>query len=322
MITILIQCRALRSVPTSYRFASLFKSMSSSASSSSSISASDVVPSGLIAVHKPKDMTSNDVVMKVRNVLQRGARDILQGRSSSSNSSSSDSTKKVKIKVGHGGTLDPLAEGVLVLGIGSGTKIMGDYLAGSKGYRAVARLGFETDTCDSTGTPSIVKDCSHVTIEALEQRLPSFTGDILQVPPMYSALKQNGKRLYTLARQGIEVERAARPVTCYRLQLVKDDRSDGTGSGSGSGLTEVTMDVQCSGGFYIRSLIQDLGRAVDGAAHMTGLVRTQQGPFELSDCIPVEVWSTDFQAICAAIQRCSSKVNLPSTSQSTIFPRL
>jgi tRNA pseudouridine(55) synthase len=139
------------------------------------------VPSGLLAVFKPRDWTSSDVVSKVKGILSKG----MQRRCGNT---------RFKIKVGHGGTLDPLAEGVLVLGIGEGTKLMGDYLAGSKGYQAVALLGAETDTLDNTGAITETVDSSSITENDLFLAMTPFRGDIMQVPPMYSALKRDGKK--------------------------------------------------------------------------------------------------------------------------------
>jgi len=150
-----------------------------------------LLPSGLVAIHKPCGWSSNDAVQKIRNILCEGA--------------GNAAGRRVKIKVGHGGTLDPMAEGVLVMGVGQGTKLMADYLSGVKGYRAVAQLGSEMDTLDSTGKHTKSVDSTHMTREMLENKLSDFTGDIMQVPPMYSALQKDGKRLYELAREGKEV---------------------------------------------------------------------------------------------------------------------
>jgi tRNA pseudouridine55 synthase len=243
-----------------------------------------LIPSGLLAVRKPKDWTSNDVVQKVRVLLQREAKAILG--------------EKRKVKVGHGGTLDPMAEGVLVLGVGEGTKMMTEYLAGGKSYVAEALLGFETNTLDSTGNVTVTKDCSSIVVADLESQLPNFTGEITQVPPMFSALKHNGKRLYDLAREGIEVERESRTVTVKSLRLEQGDLE----------LPYFGLYIESSGGFYVRTLIEDLAQASGGCAHMTALERTAQGPFTLEDCIGPGEW--DFANICSAITRSSEKVGI------------
>lgn len=255
--------------------------------SGSSIVEPELVPSGLVAVFKPQNWTSSDVVAKVKYTLQRGAQ------------AASGSTRKFKIKVGHGGTLDPLAEGVLVLGVGQGTKLMGDYLAGSKAYKAVARLGEEMDTLDSTGSITEMIDSTHVTATQLQAAMESFRGNITQVPPMFSALKKDGKKLYELARAGIEVERESRQVTVYHLSLTQDSFNP----------PYFGLDVSCSGGFYVRSLISDLARACNARAHMTSLLRTQQGPFTLPDCLHEKQFSS-FEEICKAIKVSTAKIGL------------
>ena len=239
------------------------------------------IPHGVCAVYKPPGWSSANVVAKVRGVLERAIK--IPGQ------------KKFKVKVGHGGTLDPLARGVLVIGVGHGCKEMQGYLKGSKRYRAVALLGDETDTLDSEGAVVDSKPWDHVTRDRLEAALPHFTGDIRQVPPMFSALRKNGTRLYDLARKGIEVERESRPVTISGLAL--DDAGVGDSPGP-LALPKFGLDVECSGGTYIRTLISDLAKhdAVDALAHMVELERTKQGPFELGDCLHEDRW--DFDAIC------------------------
>ena len=235
------------------------------------------VPSGLIAVYKPQDWSSSDVVGKVRNILRNGAK------------KKANRQGKVKIKVGHGGTLDPLAEGVLVLGIGEGTKMLQSYLTGAKSYYAEAKLGSETDTLDSTGSITSTEDWSHVTIGDLDNALEHFRGNISQVPPMYSALKRDGKKLYDLARKGIEVEREPRPVTIYELERGQKDLD----------LPMFSLDVSCSGGTYIRTLCADIARHINTRAHMTSLLRTKQGTFGLEDCVHIENW--DYEYLCSAV---------------------
>lgn len=243
-----------------------------------------IVPSGLLAVHKPIGWSSSGVVSKIRYILSNGAQVRLR--------------RKIKMKVGHGGTLDPMAEGVLVLGIGEGTKLMAEYLAGDKGYIADVLLGSETDTLDKTGNVTETLDCSHVTREMILDHLPQFRGDIMQVPPMYSALNLNGKRLYELARKGVEVERKPRQVTVYSLEL-----ADAT-------LPALRLQVVSSGGFYVRSLIADLARSMEGRGHMTALLRTKQGPFQLEHCVAERDWT--FETLCARIPECSRLAGLDS----------
>lgn len=260
-----------------------------------------ILPSGLLAINKPQEWTSADLVAKIRGKLQYTIRKQL-------------GIKKVKIKVGHGGTLDPMATGVMVLGIGHGTKLMADMLSGSKAYHAEARLGFETHTLDVWGNTTVTKDCSHITNQDLIDVLPQFTGDIMQIPPMVSALKKDGKRLYDLAREGIEVEREARPTSVYKLEMLDDLNTNNIDSDVKSDTNvdcgKWSMHVESSGGFYVRTLIEDIGRAVGGAAHMTALLRVKAGPFVLDDCLPPEPEAWTFEAICEGINITNGKVGL------------
>ena len=154
-----------------------------------------------MAVYKPKGVSSNKIVVTIRNILQA---------SLNQPGFSNPTDKKTKVKVGHGGTLDPMAEGVLVLGIGKGTKLLDEYLKGSKTYLASGLLGVETDTLDATGKSIEEKPFAHVTMSMLQDALNKFTCTFDQMPPMYSALKKDGKPLYVYARQGIDIERKAR----------------------------------------------------------------------------------------------------------------
>mmetsp|Transcript_11383 Transcript_11383/g.35055 ORF Transcript_11383/g.35055 Transcript_11383/m.35055 type:complete len:300 (-) Transcript_11383:12-911(-) len=240
------------------------------------------IPDGLCAVYKPPDWTSANVVAKVRATLEKAIK--IPGQ------------KKTKVKVGHGGTLDPAARGVLVLGVGKGCRQLEAYLAGGKEYRAVAKLGEATDTLDGEGEVTETAAWDHVTPATLEAALPDFTGEIWQVPPMYSALRRNGTRLYELARSGIEVERERRQVRVPRLAL--DDAGVGDHPGP-LALPLFGLDLECSGGTYVRTLIDDLARheGVGTVAHMVELERTRQGPFALGDCLDSEQWA-DFDAVC------------------------
>ena len=211
------------------------------------------IPSGLAAIYKPKGWSSAEVVYKLRDLMRDG----LQARTGCSK-------RKSIIKVGHGGTLDPLAQGVLVVGFGKGTKLMDTYLSGTKAYQAIAKLGYETDSYDANGATTETLDSTHVTYDMIEGALQLYRGDILQTPPMYSALKIDGERLYTLARQGLEVDREARPVTTYKLELVRKlhpyllTETDGINSELKPPL--FGLDIECSGGFYVRSIIRDVAR--------------------------------------------------------------
>lgn len=180
-------------------------------------------------------------------------------------------------KVGHAGTLDPNATGVLPLLVGKATKALEHLPSHDKRYTATLRFGAVSDTLDIWGTVSETGQ-PLPTQAAIEAALPAFRGVIWQMPPMTSALKKDGVRLYDLARQGIEVERKARPVTIDRLELVAYDGAAG----------ELTLDCRCSKGTYIRTLCDDLGRLLGCGAVMTALRRTEAAGYTLADCIPLE----------------------------------
>ena len=201
---------------------------------------------GIICVNKPQEFTSFDVVASMRRCF---------------------GTKKI----GHGGTLDPMATGVLPVFVGGATKAVDLVPDDSKSYRAGFRLGFVSDTQDIWG--KLRSRCENGISQAeVEFALEDFRGDIMQIPPMYSALKVNGQKLCDLARRGIEVERRPRPATISRLELVSFDGTDGV------------IDVDCSGGTYIRTLINDIGESLGTGAVMTSLCRTRSCGFTLADC--------------------------------------
>ncbi len=203
---------------------------------------------GLLNVDKPAGLTSHDVVGWVR----RGTH--------------------IR-KVGHAGTLDPMATGVLVLGLGPATRLS-EYIMGHiKRYSAEIRLGIETTTYDAEGEVAAEHNPSGVTRGAVESALEAFRGEIMQVPPAYSAIKRNGVRLYKLARQGEEVEIEARPVTIESLRLTAWEPPI------------FRLEVVCSPGTYIRSLAHDIGQALEVGAHLSGLRRESVGAFTLDDAV-------------------------------------
>lgn len=196
---------------------------------------------GILIVDKPQWLTSHDVVNRIRR---------LAGQK----------------RVGHSGTLDPMATGVLLVCLGRATRIA-EYLAGSeKTYRARARLGVSTDTQDATGAVVAERPVA-LTCEEVEAALDAFRGPILQVPPMYSALKREGRALYELARAGVTVEREARPVEILALDLTACD------------LPDIEFTVRCSAGTYVRTLAHDLGERLGCGAHLTALRREASGAF-------------------------------------------
>ncbi len=209
---------------------------------------------GVLNLLKPPGMTSHDVVAFVRRTLG------------------------VK-KAGHAGTLDPGAAGVLPVCVGRATRIS-EYLLGSdKAYRAVAVLGLATDTQDAAGRVLSEGDASGVTREALEAALARFRGTIRQAPPMVSAVKHRGERLYRLARRGETVERPARPVTVFSLELAvwRPGRR-----------AVAVLDITCSKGTYVRTLCHDLGQALGCGAYLYFLVRLRHGPFALEGSVTLE----------------------------------
>ena len=206
---------------------------------------------GIINVYKEKGYTSHDVVAKMRGILKQK-------------------------KIGHTGTLDPMAEGVLPVCLGNGTKLC-DLLADrTKTYRAVLLLGLETDTQDTTGV-TLAEYSVAVTEEEVKAAVLSFLGDYDQVPPMYSALKVDGKKLYELARAGKEVERAPRPVTIHALEVVEQ-----------TGPNCYTLRVRCSKGTYVRTLCHDIGAALGCGGCMSALRRTEAAGFSLAEAVPLE----------------------------------
>ena len=178
--------------------------------------------------------------------------------------------------VGHGGTLDPQASGVLPICLGHATRLMQFLVDGTKEYQGTVRLGVTTDTYDAQGQTVAQHDPSAVTQGDVERALESLRGTIAQIPPMYSALKHNGRRLYELARSGVDLERAPREVEVVRLNLVQ------------WAPPSLTLEIECGRGVYIRSLAHDLGQHLGCGAHLTQLRRTRAGPFHLQDAMSLE----------------------------------
>ena len=207
---------------------------------------------GILCIDKPAEMTSFLCCAVARRLL---------------------GTKKI----GHAGTLDPNATGVLPLLVGKATKALEHLPCHDKRYTATLRFGAVSDTLDIWGTVTPTGK-PLPSLAAVKAALPAFRGAIQQVPPMTSALKKDGVRLYDLARQGIEVEREARPVTIHTLEILAYD----------SGAGELTLDCRCSKGTYIRTLCDDLGRMLGCGAVMTALRRTAAAGYTLADCVPLE----------------------------------
>jgi tRNA pseudouridine55 synthase len=208
-------------------------------------------PSGVLIVNKSEGMTSHDVVNRIRRLYN---------------------TKRV----GHTGTLDPMATGVLVVLVGRAAKAAEYLTADTKAYRATLRLGITTDTEDVTG--KTLTECDTLpSRDEVDAALRSFVGDIMQTPPMYSALKVGGKKLYELAREGVEIEREARPITIHSLSSTPTERD-----------SDYILEVSCSSGTYIRTLCADIGAKLGCGGAMATLCRTRAGDFEISNSHTLE----------------------------------
>lgn len=206
---------------------------------------------GILNIDKPYGITSMYVVRRIKRAARQR-------------------------RVGHGGTLDPIATGVIPVCLGQATRLMEDVVGGSKSYVAAVELGVSTDTYDALGEVTERRDASGVTLADIEGALPAFIGEVMQVPPMYSALKREGKRLYDLARAGVEVEREARPVTVQGIAV------------EGWEPPVVTLRVDCGKGFYMRSLAHDLGQALGCGGHMKTLARLRSGAFSVDDALSLD----------------------------------
>ncbi len=205
---------------------------------------------GFLVIDKPAGLTSFDVVARARRIL--GER-----------------------KIGHAGTLDPAATGVLPLAVGAATRVLEFLATASKTYRAEVAFGVETDSHDADGRVTAVADPAGLSAAMVEAALAPFRGPIAQVPPMHAAIKVGGRKLYELARRGEEIERAPRPLTVHALDLVGWEPASAT----------ATLLIDSSKGFYVRALARDLGRALGVGAHLADLVRLRTGPFTLGDAV-------------------------------------
>ncbi|MBI3977929.1 MAG: tRNA pseudouridine(55) synthase TruB [Chloroflexi bacterium] len=207
--------------------------------------------SGILNLDKPRGLTSFDVVGRVRRIA--GQR-----------------------RVGHAGTLDPMATGVLVVCLGQATRVVPYLTDQPKAYQADVTFGVETDTYDAEGQVTGRHDADSLTADRVEQALAGFRGVVEQVPPMYSALKRGGQRLYALARAGVEVDRAPRRVVVHELRLVEWHPP------------VATLEIRCSKGTYVRSLAHDLGERLGVGAMLSRLVRTASGPFRIAEARTME----------------------------------
>ena len=219
------------------------------------------IVSGVLLIDKPQGMSSQQVVSKVKYLLKSDVHD--------------------SKKAGHTGTLDPMATGLLPICLGEATKFSHYQLDAIKSYQAIIKLGEQTDTGDAEGQIIATIPVPNVTQAMLQSVTEQFLGEIMQVPPMYSALKKDGKKLYELAREGIEVERAARPLTIYKLSLTPLSAQ------------QLQLTVTCSKGTYVRVLAEDIAKALGTLGHLTALRRIQTGDFEIANAITL----ADFAAL-------------------------
>lgn len=217
--------------------------------------------SGFVNLNKPADWTSHDCVARLRTLFQTR-------------------------KVGHGGTLDPLATGVLPVAVGRATRLL-QYLPGDKVYRAAIRFGLTTTTDDLEGESVMQQPVPHLTQAEAETVLPRFLGTFPQIPPRFSAVQVDGRRLYDLARQGKSVELPSRLVTVHRLVV----RAWQPGE-----FPELTLDIACGAGTYIRALARDLGEALGTGATLAALLRTQSSGFSLKDSFSFEQIAAELEA--------------------------
>lgn len=215
---------------------------------------------GILIIDKPAGITSHDVVSRVRRIL---------------------GTKRV----GHTGTLDPFATGVMVILVGQATRLAQFLDKDEKEYEAVVRFGFDTDTGDRTGTPkSAARSPNSLTSDDVRSVLDSFRGEIMQTPPMYSAKKVDGKKLYEHARKGETLERRSVAVTIHELEVVGDFATPEIGSST----LDLGLKVACSAGTYIRTLAEEIGRKIGVGAHLAELRRTRAGKFTFEQSLTLD----------------------------------
>ncbi len=215
----------------------------------------------ILCFDKPLTWTSFDIVNKVRYLIKR-------------------QLNVKKFKIGHAGTLDPLATGVLIVCTGKATKRIEEMQYKTKEYVATLKLGATTPSFDLEQEIDATYPTEHITREMVEQTLPRFLGEIWQVPPTYSAVKVNGKRAYDYARKGAEVELKPKLLVIDEIELLD------------CSLPEITIRVVCSKGTYIRALARDIGLALNSGAHLTALRRTKVGDFHVEDCLSIEQFQT------------------------------
>lgn len=217
----------------------------------------DFVKGEIIGIDKPLEWTSFDAVKRVRGAIQR-------------------KMGLKKFKVGHAGTLDPLATGVLIVCTGAATKKIEMLQNGTKEYVAELTLGATTPSYDMEHPVDATYPWEHITLARIEEVLPRFVGEVMQVPPVFSAVKVDGKRAYNLARKGKEVELKAKPLKIDEIEVLSFEGN------------KLSIRVVCSKGTYIRALARDIGEALDSGAYLSGLRRTRVGDIRIEDCLTIE----------------------------------
>jgi tRNA pseudouridine55 synthase len=250
--------------------------------------------SGLVLIDKPKGWTSHDVVAKMRGIA--GTR-----------------------RVGHAGTLDPMATGLLLLGINAGTKLLTFLVGATKTYEATIRLGASTITDDAEGEVTSTADGSQVyalTLEKIEAALNALRGEIMQVPSSVSAIKVDGERAYAKVRGGDEVKLTARPITVTRFEVTSDIRlvSDGD-----SKFIDFEAVIECSSGTYIRALARDLGSALQVGGHLTALRRTRIGTYKIDDAQQFDGLSSDSLSITSMFDAVKESFELRELSDQEVI---
>lgn len=220
-------------------------------------------PSGLIIVDKPAGWTSHDVVGKLRGIARTR-------------------------KVGHAGTLDPMATGVLVIGVEKATRLLGHLALTEKVYAATIRLGVSTNTDDAEGQVTALTPAGHLAEAEIRKAVAALTGEIMQVPPQVSAVKVNGERAYKRVRAGEEVEIAARPVTVHEFEVTAIRRARSGDDPAAVDVVDIDATITCSSGTYIRALARDLGADLGVGGHLTRLRRTRVGPYDLGSARTIE----------------------------------
>jgi len=245
----------------------------------------DVSESGILIVDKPGGMTSHQVVGAVRRAF---------------------GTKKV----GHAGTLDPMATGVLICGVNRATRLLGHLALHDKAYSAKIRLGMTTNTDDADGEPSDRCDASALSVDQIEQAMAPLRGEIMQVPSTVSAIKVDGKRAYARARAGEQVELKARPVTVSRFAVTEVRHVEH--------FVDVAVEVECSSGTYVRALARDLGAALGVGGHLTALRRTRIGRYSLADAVALDELPTKLMTMAQAAELSFPTVTVSAAQASDV----